>query len=66
MPKKIDVESAKIVTGCRYPPPYDAPCVDRFRHCLGDAAGLTQFGVNYRYRALNYYWVFSYEAADVA
>jgi uncharacterized cupin superfamily protein len=46
MPKKIDPNSAKTVTGSRYPPPYDAPCAHRFRRRLGDAAGLTQFGVN--------------------
>jgi uncharacterized cupin superfamily protein len=46
MTKKIDVDGAKIVKGSRYPPPYDQPCLERFRRCLGDAAGLTQFGVN--------------------
>ena len=28
------------------PPPYDAPCRQRLRHALGEAAGLTQFGIN--------------------
>src|SRR5262249_27335113 len=28
------------------PPPYDEPCLARSRTKLGDAAGLTQFGVN--------------------
>jgi uncharacterized cupin superfamily protein len=46
MPKKIDVNSTQTVTGSRYPPPYHEPCVRRFRRRLGDAAGLTQFGVN--------------------
>jgi AraC family transcriptional regulator len=46
MPKKIDLGTAPTVVGSRYPAPYDAPCVERFRKCLGDAAGLTQFGVN--------------------
>src|SRR6266700_1563115 len=46
MSKKIDVNSAKAVTGSRYPSPYDAPCANRFRRRLGDSAGLTQFGVN--------------------
>jgi uncharacterized cupin superfamily protein len=46
MSKKIDVTSAKTVTGSRYPPPYHAPCATRVRRSLGDAAGLTQFGVN--------------------
>src|SRR5262245_43052001 len=44
--RKIDLDSAPTVTGSRYPAPYDAPCLERFRRCLGDAAGLTQFGVN--------------------
>jgi uncharacterized cupin superfamily protein len=46
MPKKIDVNAAKTMSGSRYPPPYDEPCKTRFRRCLGDAAALTQFGVN--------------------
>ena len=46
MPKKIDPNSAKTATGSSYPSPYDAPCSHRFRRRLGDAAGLTQFGVN--------------------
>jgi uncharacterized cupin superfamily protein len=32
--------------GTSYPSPYDAPCAARVRHRLGDAAGLTDFGVN--------------------
>jgi uncharacterized cupin superfamily protein len=46
MPKRIDVTSASTVTGARYPSPYDEPCAGRFRRCIGDLAGLTQFGVN--------------------
>lgn len=46
MVKKIDVDAAPAVKGARYPSPYDEPCRDRFRRRLGDAAGLTQFGVN--------------------
>ncbi len=46
MTKKIEVTSAPTVSGSRYPAPYDEPCVGRFRHRLGDAAGLSQFGVN--------------------
>ncbi|MGH8148861.1 MAG: cupin domain-containing protein [Steroidobacteraceae bacterium] len=46
MAKKIDVHAAKTVQGSRYPPPYDAPCAARLRRCVGDAAGLTQLGVN--------------------
>lgn len=43
---KINPDKASILTGTRYPPPYDTPCRDRIRQVLGDAAGLTQFGVN--------------------
>jgi uncharacterized cupin superfamily protein len=43
---KIDIDAAPTRFGTGYPPPYDAPCRDRKRWKLGDAAGLTQFGVN--------------------
>jgi uncharacterized cupin superfamily protein len=43
---KIAWNTVKTVTGSRYPPPFHAPCVTRARQRLGDAAGLTQFGVN--------------------
>jgi uncharacterized cupin superfamily protein len=43
---KIDVEKAPTRFGSAYPPPLDAPCKDRKRWKLGDAGGLTQFGVN--------------------
>jgi len=43
---KIDIEAAPTRFGTGYPPPYDAPCLGRRRWKLGDAAGLTQFGVN--------------------
>jgi Uncharacterized conserved protein, contains double-stranded beta-helix domain len=43
---KIDITAAPEAKGTRYPAPYDAPCLDRVRRRLGDAAGLTQFGVN--------------------
>jgi uncharacterized cupin superfamily protein len=43
---KIDIDAAPTRIGTGYPPPYDAPCVGRRRWKLGDAAGLTQFGVN--------------------
>jgi uncharacterized cupin superfamily protein len=46
MTKKIDLASAPGRTGSGYPPPFDGPCRDRIRKRLGDAAGLTQFGVN--------------------
>jgi uncharacterized cupin superfamily protein len=43
---KIDIETAPLRAGTSYPAPFDAPCRDRARRQLGDAAGLTQFGVN--------------------
>ena len=43
---KIDVSSLPEMTGSRYPAPYDEPCRGRRTKRLGDAAGLTQFGVN--------------------
>jgi uncharacterized cupin superfamily protein len=43
---KIDVSKAPRGSGTRYPAPFDAPCRGRSWHKLGDAAGLTQFGVN--------------------
>jgi uncharacterized cupin superfamily protein len=46
MAKKIDVNTAPSVAGSRYPTPFDEPCAERFRRCIGDVAGLTQFGVN--------------------
>jgi uncharacterized cupin superfamily protein len=47
MPKKrIDPETLTPTVGTDYPPPYDQPCRGRQRHQPGDAAGLTQFGVN--------------------
>ena len=46
MPKKIDSTTLEPLIGTRYPPPFDTPCLARTRTRLGDAAGLTQFGVN--------------------
>jgi uncharacterized cupin superfamily protein len=46
MPKRIDTETLPIHTGTYYPPPFDQPCRARQRKRLGDAAGLTQFGIN--------------------
>jgi uncharacterized cupin superfamily protein len=43
---KIDIAAAELRTGSRYPPPFDEPCRDKTRRPLGDAAGLSQFGVN--------------------
>lgn len=44
--KKIDIERAPTRHGTGYPVPYDHPCRDRQRWRLGNAAGLTQLGVN--------------------
>jgi len=46
MSKRIDIQSLPVVAGSLYPPPFDEPCRARERTKLGDAAGLTQFGVN--------------------
>jgi uncharacterized cupin superfamily protein len=46
MGKKIDIAALKSVIGTLYPPPFDEPCRTRERTRLGDAAGLTQYGVN--------------------
>jgi uncharacterized cupin superfamily protein len=46
MAKRIDLTAAPVFTGTTYPPPYDEPCRARHRTRLGDAAALTQFGVN--------------------
>jgi uncharacterized cupin superfamily protein len=46
MKKQIDVAAVSPVVGTLYPPPFDVPCRTRARSKLGDAAGLTQFGVN--------------------
>lgn len=43
---KINFDAVNIRRGSGYPPPFDRPCRDRRRLQLGDAAGLTQFGVN--------------------
>jgi uncharacterized cupin superfamily protein len=43
---KVDVSKVTVRKGCPYPPPFDAPCVERTRRRLGDAGGLRDFGVN--------------------
>jgi uncharacterized cupin superfamily protein len=43
---KIDIAKAEQGSGSRYPAPFDVPCKAREWLRLGDAAGLTQFGVN--------------------
>jgi uncharacterized cupin superfamily protein len=46
MAKRIDPKTLPEVVGTLYPAPFDEPCRARARRRLGDAAGLTQFGVN--------------------
>jgi uncharacterized cupin superfamily protein len=43
---KIDIAAVPQRIGCGYPPPFDAPCLGRIRQRLGNAGGLTDFGVN--------------------
>ncbi len=43
---KIDIAAVQERLGCPYPKPYDAPIAGRIRQRLGDAGGLTDFGVN--------------------
>lgn len=43
---KIDIEVLPVRTGSAYPAPFHEPVAARTRQRLGDAAGLTQFGVN--------------------
>jgi len=43
---KIDIAAAPERGGSGYPAPFDAPCAQRMRRQLGDAAGLSDFGVN--------------------
>jgi uncharacterized cupin superfamily protein len=45
--KRIDFEAAPRRVGAAYPAPFDAPCRERVRRRLGDAGGLTGFGVNH-------------------
>ena len=46
MAKRIDVAAIPAAIGTLYPTPFDQPCRTRERKRLGDAAGLTQYGVN--------------------
>ena len=43
---KLDLKTVPIKTGTIYPAPYDAEVAGRTSLRLGDAGGLTQFGVN--------------------
>jgi uncharacterized cupin superfamily protein len=46
MSKRLDLKAIPVRRGSGYPPPFDAPCAARARQALGDAAGLSDFGVN--------------------
>lgn len=43
---KLNLASIPERKGSTYPAPFDQPAANRIRQRLGDAAGLTQFGVN--------------------
>ncbi len=43
---KIEVDAVESFTGSTYPEPYASQMGNRSFQALGDAAGLTQFGVN--------------------
>jgi uncharacterized cupin superfamily protein len=43
---KIDLAAIAARRGSGYPPPFDAPCAARTRRRLGNAGGLSDFGVN--------------------
>ncbi|SCB29854.1 Uncharacterized conserved protein, cupin superfamily [Bradyrhizobium yuanmingense] len=43
---KIDVATVPARKGSGYPAPFNAPCAERIRKRLGDAGGLSDFGVN--------------------
>ena len=44
--QKVDLASIAARMGSGYPEPFDRPVAARERRRLGDAGGLTQFGVN--------------------
>jgi uncharacterized cupin superfamily protein len=43
---KIDLASVPVRKGSGYPPQFAGPCATRTRRRLGDAGGLSDFGVN--------------------
>jgi uncharacterized cupin superfamily protein len=43
---KIDISAVPERVGSGYPAPYDGPCASRTRRRLGQAGGLSDFGVN--------------------
>ncbi|MDE1921983.1 MAG: cupin domain-containing protein [Gammaproteobacteria bacterium] len=46
MSKRLDLDAIPTHQGSGYPAPFHEPCLARLRQRLGDAAGLTDFGVN--------------------
>jgi uncharacterized cupin superfamily protein len=46
MAKRVDLKDVPIVAGSGYPAPFDRACAGRKRQRVGDAAGLSDFGVN--------------------
>ena len=44
--KKLDLAAIPLESGCNYPPPFDQSCLGATWRRLGQAAGLTAFGVN--------------------
>lgn len=45
-PIAVDAVTLASRQGSRYPSPFDAPCAERKKHPLGEAFGLTDYGVN--------------------
>ncbi|MGC2777221.1 MAG: cupin domain-containing protein [Bradyrhizobium sp.] len=43
---KLDIDTAPIMAGSRYPDGFNDQCRDMFRRRLAKAAGLTQVGIN--------------------
>jgi uncharacterized cupin superfamily protein len=43
---KVDIAEVPVRSGTGYPAPFQAEHRERHKQALGDAAGLTQFGVN--------------------
>jgi uncharacterized cupin superfamily protein len=43
---KVDIAKVPVKSGTFYPAEFQAECAGRHKQALGDAAGLTQFGVN--------------------
>ncbi len=43
---RIDIDAVEKRRGVGYPPPFNRPCAERVRQRLGNASGLTDFGVN--------------------